>query len=89
MSTLSKVNLIVLCESDVDGIRRMESPHEYAETEIRKFMTVLFIERAMSHLKTLANEYGWSPEKRLEYETRFIRHRDLLPEWRPCLKPPS
>ena len=44
-------------------------------------MTVLFIERARSHLKTLAVEYGWSPEKVLEYETRFIKHTACIPEW--------
>lgn len=44
-------------------------------------MTVLFIERAMSHLKVLAVAYGWSPEKLVEYETRFIRHAELIPEW--------
>jgi hypothetical protein len=59
----------------------MEPPQEYAPTQIRRFMTVLFIERAMSHLKVLAVEYGWSPEKLVEYETRFIKHSDLVPEW--------
>jgi len=59
----------------------METPQEYASTQIRRFMTFLFIERARSHLKTLAVEYDWSPERLLEYETRFIKQAELVPEW--------
>jgi hypothetical protein len=66
--------------SDAEGIR-METPQEYASTQIRRFMTVLFIERARSHLKVLAVEYGWSPERLLEYEIRFIKQAELVPTW--------
>lgn len=52
---------------------------DYHETQIRKFMTVLFTERAKRHLKTLAVEYGWSSQMLAEYETRFIKPVNFVP----------
>ena len=52
-----------------------------ANAEIRKFMTLLFIERARRHLRTLATEYGWSPQVLAENEARFIKHVDMIPTW--------
>lgn len=57
----------------------METPREYAESQIRKFMTVLFVTRAKRHLKTLADLYGWSPETLEANEQRFIRIGDHVP----------
>jgi hypothetical protein len=44
-------------------------------------MTVLAIERAKRHLKTLAVAYNWSPEMVKEYEQRFIRPSEMIPVW--------
>ena len=62
-------------------VKQMETPQDSASTPIRRFLTFLFIERARSHLKTLAVEYDWSPERLLEYESRFIKQAELVPEW--------
>jgi hypothetical protein len=51
----------------------METPHEFADSQIRRFMTVLLTIRAKRHLKTLAGIYGWSPETMAENEERFVR----------------
>jgi hypothetical protein len=51
----------------------METPHEFADSQIRRFMTVLLINRAKRHLKTLADIYGWSPETLATNEERFVR----------------
>ncbi len=57
----------------------METPHEYAESQVRRFMTVLFVTRAKRHLQTLAELYGWSPETLAANELRFIRVADHVP----------
>ena len=57
----------------------METPKEYAESQVRRFMTVLFITRAKRHLRTLAELYGWSPETLIANEQRFIRVADCVP----------
>lgn len=57
----------------------METPREYAEAQIRRFMTVLFVNRAKRHLQTLAEHYGWSPETLAANEQRFIRVADHVP----------
>jgi hypothetical protein len=51
----------------------METPREFADSQIRRFMTVLLTARAKRHLKTLAELYGWSPETLAAHEERFIR----------------
>ena len=57
----------------------METPKEYAEAQVRRFMTVLFVTRAKRHLRTLAELYGWSPETLAANEQRFIRVADHVP----------
>ena len=57
----------------------METPKEYAESQVRRFMTVLFVTRAKRHLRTLAELYGWSPETLEANEHRFIRVADCVP----------
>ncbi len=57
----------------------METPKEYAEAQVRRFMTVLFVTRAKRHLRTLAELYGWSPETLTMNEQRFIRIADCVP----------
>jgi hypothetical protein len=66
------------------GNGKKESPcKEYGETQIRKFMTVFFIQRARRHLKTLSDMYGWSPDVFKEYEERFIKYPAHVPLWKP------
>ena len=57
----------------------METRKEFAEAQVRKFLSVLFANRARRHLKTLAEIYGWSPEMLVEYEQRFIKPADVVP----------
>lgn len=57
----------------------METSKEYAESQVRRFMTVLFVNRAKRHLRTLAELYGWSPETLATNEQRFIRVGDCVP----------
>jgi hypothetical protein len=56
-------------------------PREYAETSVRRFLTVLFTMRARRHLRTLADHYGWTPEQLTEYEHRFIRAAYMTPRF--------
>lgn len=51
----------------------METPREFADSQIRRFMTVLLTVRAKRHLKTIADMYGWSPDTLAANEERFIR----------------
>ena len=60
----------------------METAEEFAEGQLRRFLTVLFVKRAKRHLKTLADLYGWSPEMLAENEQRFIQTAKFLPVWR-------
>ena len=57
----------------------METSQEFAEGQVRRLMTVLFISRARRHLRTLAAAYGWSPETLAAHEARFIRTADFIP----------
>ena len=59
----------------------MNALTEYSESQIRKFMTMLFILRAKRHLKSLAVLYNWTPEMQAEYEQRFIHTADMIPQW--------
>ncbi len=51
----------------------MQTAAEFAESQSRRFFTVLFTLRAKRHLRTLAEQYGWSSETLASYEARFIR----------------
>jgi len=57
----------------------METAEEFAEGQVRRFLTVLFTMRAKRHLKTLADLYGWSPELLAENESRFIKTAACVP----------
>jgi hypothetical protein len=51
----------------------MQTTQEFAESQIRRFFTVLFTVRAKRHLRTLAEHYGWSAETLATHEARFLR----------------
>jgi hypothetical protein len=57
----------------------METKKEFAESQVRRFMTVLFIARARRHLRNMATIYGWTPETLAAYEKRFILTEDMVP----------
>lgn len=57
----------------------MESRTEYVTSQLRKLMTILFVERAKRHLRTLASAYGWTPEQLAKAETDFIRVAEFVP----------
>jgi hypothetical protein len=59
----------------------METAQEFAEGQVRRFMTVLFVARAKRHLKALAELYSWSPEQLADYETRFIKPAAFIPQF--------
>jgi hypothetical protein len=61
----------------------METPKEFAESQVRRLMTVLFIARAKRHLRTLATLYGWPPETLALHEARFIRTESMIPQFAP------
>ena len=61
----------------------METNAEFAESQVRKFITVLVHNRARRHLKVLADLYGWSPETLAAHEQRFLRPGDFVPTWAP------
>lgn len=56
-------------------------PREYAETSVRRYLTVLFTQRARRHLRILADHYGWTPEQLAEYENRFLRAAYMTPRF--------
>jgi len=56
---------------------------EFAEGQVRRFLTTLFIARAKRHLKALAALYNWSPETQAEYEARFIKTGNCVPQFGP------
>jgi hypothetical protein len=60
----------------------MDTPEEAAEAQVRRFITMLIVERKKRHLKTLSEIYGWSPEQLAEYEARFIKTTDCVPVFR-------
>jgi hypothetical protein len=59
----------------------METPQEFAEGQVRRFMTVLFVARAKRHLKSLGELYGWTPGQLAEYEARFIKPAEFIPQF--------
>ena len=61
----------------------METTKEFAEGQVRRLMTVLFIARARRHLRTLAGLYSWTPETLAAHEARFIRTETMGPRFAP------
>jgi len=59
----------------------METADEFAEGQIRRFLTTLFIKRAQRHLRALADLYGWSPEFLAENESHFIKTALFVPRF--------
>lgn len=59
----------------------METTREFSESQVRRFMTVLFIARARRHLRTLATLYNWTPETLAAHEARFIRTEVMVPRF--------
>ena len=52
---------------------------EFAESQVRRFVTALCITRAKNLLARMAEIYGWSPTMLAEYEERFIKTSNFLP----------
>lgn len=61
----------------------METAAEFADGQVRRFLTVLFTLRAKRHLKTLATLYGWSAETLAEHEARFVKPSNCVPRFAP------
>lgn len=59
----------------------MQTRDEFTTSQVRKFLTVLFVTRAQRHLRTLAEHYGWSPETLAANEARFVRVADCVPHF--------
>jgi len=57
----------------------METADEFAESQIRRFMTTLIVNRRKQLLKLLAEFYGWNPETLALYEDRFIKTGECVP----------
>jgi hypothetical protein len=57
----------------------METADEFAESQIRRFLTTLVVNRRKRLLKMVAEFYGWSPETLALYEERYIRVSDGVP----------
>jgi hypothetical protein len=55
------------------------SRKDFAEATVRKFMTVLFIQRAKRHLAVLAAQYKWTAAELEENERRFIQDHKFVP----------
>jgi len=55
------------------------SRKDFAEATVRKWMTVLFIQRAKRHLAALAERYKWTSTELAEYERRFIQDYRFVP----------
>jgi hypothetical protein len=60
----------------------METRDEFAEAQVRRFLTVLFTNRARTHLRSLAAAYEWTPDELAAYEQRFIQPVNLVPLWK-------
>ena len=58
----------------------METAEEFAEGQVRRFLTVLFVARAKRHLKALAEMYNWSPEQLTDAEQRFLKPIAFVPQ---------
>jgi hypothetical protein len=52
---------------------------EFEESQVRRFLTTLFITRARHLLARMAEIYGWSPATLAEHEARFINTPDFIP----------
>lgn len=52
---------------------------EYRESQVRRFLSVLFMIRAKRHLKTLATLYKWTPEYLATMEARFVQQSRFTP----------
>ena len=59
----------------------MEPTEEFAEGQVRRFLTTLFVKRAHRHLKALAELYNWSPAMLAENEQRFIKPGLFVPRF--------
>jgi hypothetical protein len=59
----------------------METADEFAEGQVRRFLTTLFVKRAQRHLKALAELYSWSPEMLAENEQRFLKSGLFVPRF--------
>ncbi len=59
----------------------METRAEFAEAQVRRFLTVLFTVRARTHLRLLATLYDWTPEQLTAYEQQFIKPANFVPVW--------
>jgi len=57
----------------------MLTTDEFTDSQVRRFLTVLFTLRFKRHLKALADLYGWSPEMLAENEARFIKPANCVP----------
>jgi hypothetical protein len=57
----------------------METADEFAESQIRRFLTTLVVNRRKRLLKMMGELYGWSPETLALYEERYIRVSDCVP----------
>ena len=61
------------------GLITMETAEEFAEGQVRRFLTTLIVARKRRHLKTLAEVYGWTPEQLADAEQRFLKTADCVP----------
>lgn len=59
----------------------METQEDFTKAQVRKFLTVLFVNRARRHLKTLAEHYGWSPDTLETHTARFIQVGNCVPHF--------
>jgi hypothetical protein len=54
---------------------------EFAESQLRRLMMSLFLQRARRHLQTLAVTYNWSPDVLALYEERYLQPAAHVPTW--------
>jgi hypothetical protein len=54
---------------------------EFEESQVRRFLTALFVTRAHHLLIRMAELYGWSPATLAEHEARFIKTSDFIPRF--------
>jgi hypothetical protein len=67
----------------------METKEEFTRAQVRRFLSALYINRARRHLKTLATQYGWSPEQLAAYEEKFIVYKEFVPSFTALHVPPN
>lgn len=51
----------------------------FAEAQVRRTLTIFFVNRRKRLLKLVAELYGWSPETLAAHEERFIKISDCVP----------